>query len=278
MEDRLTVRRIGIEFITVFGMGPVEFVHLTADLGCLDIGIALAPMFASPLGYPDWSLREDAALRRDVITALAERAVEISLGEGFLIRPGVEIGDSGRDLDIMRELGARRINMCSIEPDVSRSLDQCATLAEMADMRGMESTLEFGPIFAIADLPTALAARHHVGRSSFRLLIDTLHLARAGLGAKDIAALPPDTIGYAQLCDAPLGFTQESYMNEARFERMAPGEGELPLAEIVAALPADIVVGLEIPMLKEAQAGVDAHRRVGRCVEATRNLLSRPGR
>jgi sugar phosphate isomerase/epimerase len=267
------VQRIGIDFITVFGMPPVDFVHLAADLNCRDIGIALAPMFATPLNYPAWSLRDDPALRRDVTAALVERGVSVSLGEGFLIRPGGEIGDSGADLDVMRELGAKRINMCSIDPDLGRSFDQCARLAEMADARCMETTLEFGPIFAIPDLATALAARRHVGRPTFRLLVDTLHLARAGLSAQDLAALPSGTIGYAQLCDAPLAFTQESYMNEARFERMVPGEGELPLAAIVAALPSDIVIGLEIPMLRQAQTGVDAHRRVGRCVEAARNLL-----
>ena len=105
-----------------------------------------------------------------------------------------------------------------------------------------------------------------------------MHLARAGLGPKDLAALPPDTIGYAQLCDAKFAFTQESYMNEARFERLVPGDGELPLADIVATLPSDIVLGLEIPMLSEAQAGVDAVRRIGRCVEATRKLLAALGR
>lgn len=272
------MQRIGIEFITVFGQPPVEFVHLAADLGCRDIGLALAPMFESPLGYPSWSLRDDPALRANVSAALKARGVSVALGEGFLIRPGAEIGDSDRDLDLMCELGARRINMCSIDPDLLRSYDQCARLAEMAEKRGLGTTLEFGPVFAIADLKSALAARQHVGRNTFRLLVDTLHLARAGLGASDIAALPARTIGYAQLCDAPRAFTQESYMNEARYERMVPGEGELPLIEIVAALPADIVIGLEIPMLREAKAGVDAHKRVGRCVDATRALLARLGR
>jgi sugar phosphate isomerase/epimerase len=266
--------RISIEFITVLGLPPVDFVNLAADLGCQHIGMALAPMFATPLDYPPWSLRDDAVLRRDVVAAIRDRGVSISLGEGFLIRPGKETRDCASDIDTMCELGVRRINMCSIDPDLNRSFDQCATLVNIAESAGIETTLEFGPIFAIPDLSTALAALRHVGRPSLRLLIDTLHFARAGLSPKDIAALDPDVIGYAQLCDAPLAFTSSSYMNEARFQRLVPGTGELPLLDIIAALPEDIVLGLEVPMLSEARAGADPHSRLGRCVEATRNLLA----
>lgn len=267
--------RIGIEFITVFGLPPIEFVHLAADVGCRQIGLALAPMFETPLDYPAWSLRDDPVLRREVVAAMRERGVSISVGEGFLVWPRTDMRDCAADLDTMCELGVRRINVCSVDPDTGRSFDQFAALVERAEAVGLETTLEFGPIFTIPDLPTALAALRHVGRSSFRLLIDTLHLARAGLGPKDIAAIDPGIIGYAQLCDARLAFTPESYMNEARFERMVPGTGELPLFDIVAALPRDIVLGLEVPMLSEAQAEVDPHGRVGRCVDATRNLLAR---
>lgn len=272
------MQRISIDFITVLGLPPVEFINLAADLGCHDVGIALAPILTTPLNYPSWSLRDDPALRREVKAALRSGDVSISLGEGFLIRPDADARDYTADIDIMCDLGVRRINMCSIDPDGLRTFDQCAILAELACARGMESTLEFGPIFVTPDLSAALAVLRHVKQPTFRLLIDTLHLMRAGLGPKDIAALPPDVIGYAQLSDAPLAFTQESYLNEAQFERMVPGGGEFPLAEIVAALPRDIVLGLEIPMLREAQADADPHRRVGRCIEAARNLLIRLGR
>ena len=267
--------RLGIDFITVLGMPPVEFVNLAGDLGCRYIAIAAAQIFGSPVGYPAWSLREDRALRRDMAAAMRDRGVSLSTAEGFMVRPGADIRDSAADLDAICELGAPRINMISIDPDQTRSFDQFAILVEMAEKRGLESTVEFAPIMMIPDLAAACAAIRHVGRPSFRLLIDTLHVARSGLSAKDLAALDPALIGYIQLCDAPLAFTQDSYIHEASVERMAPGDGELPLLDILAALPRDLVVGLEIPMLKDAQAGVDPHRRVGRCVEAARKLLAR---
>jgi hypothetical protein len=58
------------------------------------------------------------------------------------------------------------------------------------------------------------------------------------------------------------------------FERMMPGTGELPLADMLAALPDDLVVGLEIPMRSRAEAGVGAYDRLLPCVESARALLA----
>src|SRR6202011_5859268 len=94
-------------------------------------------------------------------------------------------------------------------------------------------------------------------------------------GAADITALDPNVIGYVQLCDAPLKTKHLAYMDEALYERMVPGTGELPLLDILAALPEGIVIGLEVPQRSLAEAGVGPHERVARCLEATRSLLAR---
>jgi hypothetical protein len=55
---------------------------------------------------------------------------------------------------------------------------------------------------------------------------------------------------------------------------MVPGEGELPLRDIVDALPRDIVIGLEVPRLSLAEAGVSHLDRMRPCAEAARHLLT----
>lgn len=265
---------LGIENISVFSMPPVEFVNLAADLGCQHISTGLISYGHNPHGYAPFSLREDAALRREMIAAMRDRGVSISLGEGLGVRPGADVRDQARDLDIMCELGVRRINMVSMDPDLGRTFDQYGTLAEMASARGVESTTEFAPSLPVGDLATALAAVRHVGRPDFRLLIDTMHLVRSGSGAADVAALDPDLIGYVQLCDAPLKPRFDTYFEEAMYERMAPGTGELGLKAVVAALPRDRVFALEIPVRSEADAGIGPHERLGKCVEATRRLFA----
>ena len=99
-----------------------------------------------------------------------------------------------------------------------------------------------------------------------------MHFFRSGAGAADIAALDPNLIGYVQLCDVPLISKHSTYMDEALHERMVPGTGELPLLDILAALPPHLVLGLEVPQRPLAEAGIGPHERVARCVEATRNL------
>lgn len=266
--------RIAIERLCVFGLPPVQFVNLAADLECRYISTALAPMAYNPQRFPNWSLRDDPVLRREMIAALRDRAVSISLCEGFGVRADGDVSEYAADLDLVCELGARRINIASIDRDLQRTLDQFARLAEMAAARGIESTIEIGP-GPIANLALALTAVRHVGKPNFRLLIDTMHFVRSGSGAADIAALDPGVIGYVQLCDVPLKSRHSSYMEEALYERMVPGTGELPLTDILTALPRHLIIGVEVPQRSLAEAGVGPYERVARCVEATRGLLAR---
>ena len=100
-----------------------------------------------------------------------------------------------------------------------------------------------------------------------------MHLIRSGASAADLAALDPSLISYAQLCDVPLKSPYPSYGYEAAFERLCPGEGELPLKDIIAALPKDVTIGLEIPMLAKAEAGLTAHDRLAPCLTAAVALM-----
>jgi sugar phosphate isomerase/epimerase len=262
--------RLGIEFISVFGMPPLQFVDLAADLGCETISLGLAPLDANPHGYPAYALSD---LRQALLAALRERGVALALAEGFFVLPGRDVSAYAADLDLMCELGAERINTLCLDSDRTRGFDQLGVLVEMAAARGLGATLEFIPASPVGDLATAADAVRHVGRPEFGILVDTMHLVRSGGSAADLTALDPALIHYAQLCDVPLRRTDLSYGEEAKYERRAPGDGELPLLDILAALPRDRVVGLEIPQRSLAEAGVGPHERLGRCVDAARALL-----
>jgi sugar phosphate isomerase/epimerase len=269
--------RLGIEMLCVFGMPPVEYVHLVSDLGCRYITtgmVGFAPL--KTLGYQPFSLRDDRRLRQDLLAAMDDRGVSISLGEGLLIAPGVDVHSYAADLDIMAELGIPRINTVSLEPDRARTFDELAVLTDLAAQRDILTSVEPVPGLAIADLPSALAAVDHVGRDEISLLIDTMHVARSGAGPDDLRSLPAERIGHVQLCDVPLRSTkQHHYAEEAMYHRLAPGEGELPLVEMLAALPHDRVVGLEVPMRSRAETGVSAYDRLLPCVKSARALLAR---
>jgi sugar phosphate isomerase/epimerase len=265
---------LSIDFISVFGLPPVEFIALADQLGCRHISIALTPMPANPHRYPAWSLRDDARLRRDTVSALRDRGVTITLGEGFLVRPNTEARDAAADLDHMRELGASTVNILTLEPDRGRGMDQLAAFADMAAARDMQATLEFLPGLPVGDLSSAEAVVKGLGKPNFRLLLDAMHVFRSGAEVSDIAALDPAMIGYAQLCDVPRVSKAASYADEARHERLPPGEGELPLREFARALPRDLIVGLEIPMLGRAEQGIGPYERLADCVRRAGDLLA----
>ena len=268
------MNRIAIEALSVFGMPPVAFINLAADLGCANISILPVPISPNPHGYPPFDVLGDPGLRREMKAAMRDRGVAIALAEGFGVVPDVEARDRLADLDAVAELGARQVSLGIRDPDLARAYDQLALLAEMAAERGMTSTTEFAPTLTIKSLPMALNAVRHVGRRDYRLTIDAMHLIRSGSTVEDLAALDPDVIGYFQICDVPLVSEFDSYGEEARTERRIPGDGELPLLDLLRVVPADRIVGLEIPLLTAASAGVGPLDRLRPAVEATRALLA----
>ena len=197
--------RLGIEMLSVFGMPPIEFVQLVADLGCRYITtgmVGFAPLKA--LDYQPYSLRDDPRLRQDLLAAMDDHGVSISLGEGLLIAPGVDVRSYADDLDIMAELRIPRINTVSLEPDRARTFDELAALTALAAERGIATCVEPVVGLSIADLPSALAAVEYVNRDEISLLIDTMHVARFGATADDLRSIPAQRIGYIQLSDTTL--------------------------------------------------------------------------
>ena len=267
------MRELGIELMTVFGMPPVEHVTLAADLGCTHISTGLTALPWKLDRFPSWSLRDDAALRRETIAAMRDRGVTISLAEGFAVRPNQDAKDRAAELDLFAELGAEQASGICVEPDLARAFDQFSLLADMTAERGMGYALEFAPPHAINTLETTAAFVESLGKPNMRLVIDAMHFFRTGATIEALAAIDPARIGYFQLCDVPLVSTYPDYYSEACFERLIPGDGELPLAQLIAALPQDLPIGLETPMRTACEDGARLNELVARTVAAARALL-----
>lgn len=266
--------RLAIEFICVFGMPPIEFIELAARLDCRQIGLAAEPVVSLPDLYDPWSLRTDQALRRDVARALNDNGVTITLGEGFLIMPQIPLEWLASDMDILAELGAKQINAVCLEAEFAANVDGFGRFAEMADERGLSVTVEFMPGMVIGNLAAADALVSAVGRSNAGLLLDAMHLFRSGATIAELAAIDPAHIRYAQLCDVPQTPVIADYANEARFERMAPGDGELPLVDFIKTLPQHVPVGIEIPQRSLAEQGVSPARRLAPAIAKARTILA----
>jgi hypothetical protein len=263
---------LGLECLSVFGLHPVELIRLTGELGCSHVTLNLGPAANRLPMYPDISFRHDPALQREMAMALAESGVRLGMVEGFAIGPDIGADDYGRDLDMVAGMGARAICSVSLERDMGRTHAEFARLTELATERGLVTTTEVGA-GVLRRLDKALAAVAAVGSPAFSLLIDTMHFFRFGSTVADFAALDPATVGHIQLNDVPMPAVIESYMEEALYERRAPGDGDLPLREFLGHVPQAVVVGLEIPIRSEAERGISPRERLARCVAQTRALM-----
>jgi len=115
------------------------------------------------------------------------------------------------------------------------SLIECVgAIAARARRHGLRLTLEFLPESAIPDLDTARRIVAGVAADNLGVMFDTWHFARTGGTLAQLAALPDGVIGSVQISDRrePPPGTVYAPMSG----RLLPGEGELPLVGMLAAL------------------------------------------
>jgi sugar phosphate isomerase/epimerase len=179
-------------------------------------------------------------------------------------------------------LGASFLNVMADDPDLHRAKDTFAALAEAARPYGLRPAIEAIPYMQVKTLSDAAVL---VGESGGGIIIDPLHLQRGGGTPGDVRSLDPKLIGYCQLCDAPLaaphnlprprelprGQSVEGITDlalEARAVRLLPGDGELPLAEIISAVPAGLPLSVETPNLAllESLGAIEFARRARQAV------------
>jgi sugar phosphate isomerase/epimerase len=71
------------------------------------------------------------------------------------------------------------------------------------------------------------------------VLIDNLHLSRSGSSVEEVSGMPRELFPYLQICDAsstrPTDFG--GLFDEALNGRLCPGEGSLPIGELLQVIP-----------------------------------------
>lgn len=245
---------IGLEYLSTFGMPLLDYAELAAGLGCDFISVNYRGA-ANRLTPPtEASLRDDAAMRKELTNKVRELGLQIKLVEGFAITDQITADSYLHDLDDVAEMGAASICAVSMDKDFARSCAQFAALAEAGAERGLRVTTELGA-GTIRNITKAQDALGEIRHANFALLIDTMHFFRSGANVADLAALPIDAIAHVQLCDVPMPAQMDSYMEEALYERRALGDGHLPLQEFVRALPRGIPLGLEMPVRSQMVEG-----------------------
>lgn len=219
-----------------------------------------------------------AATTREVHQQLRNGALQALDIEVIWIRPGRQLTDSARQLiEIGGELGARNVLIVSANPNLADTKHQFGMLCELAAAAGMRAVLEFLMIAELKTLAQAVDVVTDVGHPAGGILVDALHLARCGATPADVASIGQDLLPYAQLCDGPAVLVNpdfDAYLSDAIDGRSAAGEGELPLRDLVAALPNDLPLSLEVRSKRYRETHPDPVDRARAVLAATRSFLA----
>lgn len=166
------------------------------------------------------------------------------------IRPGPDDPDHFRLIDIAAELGASNILAVSSAPDPNETADKLGRLCQHAAASGARVSLEFGAFTAVRSLVDALDVLERCSRPEAGLLVDPLHFARTGGQPCDLSGIDRGRFAYAQFCDAPShGPSPDdvpAIIEEALDLRLMPGDGALPLADFLGALPRGTPLSVEL--------------------------------
>lgn len=256
-------RAIGLAPLTALDVPHVEFVSVAAEAGYDCIGLRLVPVAGQPFSHP---LDAGAIERRLRDTAMRVLDVEV-----FRLEAATDVTGFEPALAAAQRLGASEILVHGADADPGRLADAFAKLCELAARHHLNANLEPMPWVDVSNAATAKRILHAAGKNNAALLVDAIHFFRAG---DRFADLNGARLRYAQLCDAPTDrpADMQEIIRQARSDRLFPGEGGLDLKGLLAALPADLPLSLEVPVARK----LPPLERARRALSATKRLLESP--
>jgi len=270
----MSPRPISLAHLTVLDTTPPELVSVAAAAGFRTIGIRLT---ATPsVGVPPYDMLHEGPMLRETLARLADTGVRVLDTEFLRFEPAHPVGVPDGFLEVSARLGARYVLVMSAEPNEARTLERFGELCERAAAYSLEVCLEFAIYTGVRTLAHAAEMVARSKRPNAFVLIDALHFSRSGGLPAHVAQVDPALLRYAQICDAgpdqPRPDDMASLIREARTGRLLPGDGVLPLRELVAALPPGLPLAIEAP--DRTTAHLPALERAARAHRALTALLA----
>jgi sugar phosphate isomerase/epimerase len=239
-----------------------------------EAGFDLVDLRLSPATPTDRVYDKDAlkALRRELPAMLRDSGLGVWDVEIIRLNDQTRPQDYLPLMETAAALGARRIKSVCDSTDHDRAAALLGALCDLAQPFGLVLDLEYMIFSGVKSLKAASDMVGAAGRPNLKVLVDALHWVRAG-DMEEIKSMDAGRLGYVQLCDGPLRgpHAREALIQEARTNRLAPGDGEFPLDALLTAMPPNCVASLEVPL----PPGCDplAHARM--LARAARALVAR---
>jgi sugar phosphate isomerase/epimerase len=263
-----SLHRLIIAPTTLQDTSPLEYIDATIAAGYDGIGLRV---HRSP-GLPFHPVVGDAPLMREMKARLDGFPVFDLYS--FYLEPGTDIATFAPAMELGASFGAKYATVMGADTDWSRQRDNFIKTCDLAQQFGLICSLEFAVIRPLATLPQTVQLITEAKREAV-ICVDPLHLARSGGSAADVKALDARYFPYAQISD---GVLEPGEPNPALFgklgmgQRRLLGEGTLPLRELLAALPREVPLSVELPH-SLAPAGTSAGDWAKTTLQATRRYL-----
>ena len=263
---------LGLAHLTALELSPPALVAEAARTGFASVGLRVVPVTTGGPAYPT---RVGTEAHRALKQILTTEGICVSDIEFIQLTPEIDVQAFARVFEAAADLGAMSVTVSGDDHDRARLTAHFSELCDLAHPFGLRVDLEFMRWRAIGALPQALAIVQEAGKSNGAILVDALHLTRSGGKAADLIAIPGEWLRAAQICDAgaDVPATEAAIIAEAREGRLPPGEGALPLGDLLEALPADTSLSVEMPM-----PALETRARIAAAFAATRRLLDRRSR
>jgi sugar phosphate isomerase/epimerase len=253
----MTTRPVGVGHLTILDVAPPDLVQLGHEAGFEAVGIRIG--VASPAEEP-WPMEVGSPMLAETLARMDATGTVVQDVEIVVITPDTRAESFDKLFEVGAQLGARFLNVMVTDPDVGRAHDTFAALCERALPFGLRPCMEGISYMAVRDLETAYRVLDGTGGG---LIVDPLHIQRSGDDIADLRRIDPSALGYLQLCDGPRDVPaslrvpgglprgqaagDDVRQLESRAGRLLPGEGDIPVADFAAALPADLPVSVEAP-------------------------------
>ncbi len=261
-------RSLSLDCLTLPDVAPVDLVRVAGEVGYGSVSLWVQPpaMFEVMLAT--------AAMSDDLAHALSDSSTAVGNLEVFNLNTDEPIAQFEPAIALGAGLGAATataIDFGSPRPDIAERFAAFHALCAQHGIVALVEPISMGNVRTPQD---GLDLIHAAGVEA-KLVIDCLHLVRTGCTAGTLRAIAPEYIGHVQICDGPATISPDDLGLEATANRLYPGEGDFPLVDILAAVPADATLGLEVPNVARLEHGMAAQARAREALSAARALLAR---
>lgn len=275
-------RKFSLAYLTIPGVDPVEQIKIAKETGYDFVSLRTIPMHLP--GEPEFLLDKDPKLFEATKAALKEYDMPLMDIELARVRKDLDIEEYKPAFEKAAELGATDVLGSIWTRDKAWYTETAGKIADMAKDFGLKYNIEFLPWAGVRNLQEDITLIDNLGRDNVYVMVDTLHAGRAGVSGAELARTPAKYFNFIHLCDGPAGpdgdpvldnIKDDLMLYTAREARYYPGEGAMPIAEMVKAMP-NIPLSIELPNLKEIEArGRKGH--AARCLETAKAYFKANG-